>query len=151
MKHAANSTTGPGLIEITLCEKQLCVRTYVRRHFQIPSTSHGYLYVLLSSKDNEYKTFYLSETEMSLSDELSRFNSTDFIHNSYINENQPWAAGFVYWNLKQLRARKRLRVNEFLYEEESWIKYKDLLAGFQAELKLFPHLLHAVCGTLTKR
>ena len=85
MKQAASTTSGPSLMETT---------SYLRRHFQVPVTSHGYLYVLISSRNTDCKTFYLSETELSLSDELRRFNSRDFVHNSYIYENQPWAVGF---------------------------------------------------------
>ena len=68
---------------------------YLQRFFDVPETENGFLFVLVSLKDKEIKTFFIGQTNSSLADELKKINSTETISNRLYNA-QPWAMGFSF-------------------------------------------------------
>ena len=117
MKHAAGSTCGLNLIERT---------SYRKRHFQIPVTPHRYFNVLVSSRDRDCRTFYLSETELGqLRKPTIGCRSVFFsgVFNTMYNANE--------------------QTNYFM-KQTPGLKYSDLRANFQEKLKSFPQQLHVV-------
>ena len=140
MKNAAIGESGPNLIEAT---------TYLQRHFEVPETANGYIYLLVSMKDRTYRTFHIAETGKSLSEELKQMNSTEVIPSSFVHQNQPWAVGFFFWNFMS----KEERVNAYSLMKNSMsnngeINYDMLREKFIFLLRGYSHLLHVVCGTV---
>ena len=75
---------------------------YLRNHFEVPITENGFIYLLVSMADNNYSTYYIDETDTSLSDALRLCNST---HNTALLEKQPWAMGFFIWHFPSRTVR----------------------------------------------
>ena len=64
---------------------------YMRHHFEVPSTENGFVFLLVSVANRTFSTFYIDESDGSLSDKLRQCDST---RDASLIEKQPWAMGF---------------------------------------------------------
>ena len=141
MKYAAKVTHGP---------QQVTAPPFLKRHFAVPKTTNGFVYVLLSMKDPFCRTIHIAQTSLSLSEELRTINSTEVCQDSHLYANQPWAIAFFYFNF--LDVNDRLNVFEALKVLErgyDCCSFEKLLNDCSFQMRNKKHVKLVVCGNIT--
>ena len=119
--------------------------SYLRHHFEVPTTPNGFVYVLVSTKRNVHRLYYISECE-NLSEELRMINSTSTANNKYIYSNQPWSVGFFYWNFTDENERKEVLYKlSTIFTTEASV-FEDMKEKCQQKLLDKQHLKLCICG-----
>ena len=116
---------------------------FLQSNFYVPKTANGFVFVLVSLKDNTFRTMHIGETEEGLSDVIRKINSTD---DSNLQENlyssQPWAIGFFIWSFLNTRQRRSMKS---VIEE---LHVKNNYASFNEFCQLLKNLLNQQSGAL---
>ena len=140
LQRSESSASGPTEIETP---------QYLTRHLIVPETDHGFCFMLVSLKDKSYKTFHVSHTDKSLSEQLRILNSTE-VQSMYLYTNQPWAVGFFFWCFKSSAERKHVfQLMKGIQVKETELDYNLFKQKCHDALCEFPHLKMIVCGNIT--
>ncbi len=123
---------------------ELPASLFLRTHFDVPETSGGFVFLLLSMRDKTYRTFTVDETDRSLSECLRDYNSTDC--DDIIYSMQPWAVGFFLWGFRDVTDRQLAlsHIRSTLQQKPSFEEVVD-----NVRMNLY-RLTLCVCGAIVK-
>ena len=77
---------------------------FMRAHFSVPTTSGGFVSVLVSLKDRSLTTLMIEQTDQSLAGHLRQLNCTA-VEGSQLYAMQPWTVGAYIWNFESEQQR----------------------------------------------
>ena len=138
----AAAQSGPGIVQGP---------RYLRTHFEVPKTSNGYVFLLVSVRSLTFDKYFVGETSDSLTESLRRLNSTDESNSYMIRKHQPWAVGFFYWNFQSEEERLYAHQTVERVLATSDHSYEALKNYCNFALCDMSHIKMCVCGRVVSR
>ena len=122
---------------------------FLQSNFAVPKTANGFVFGLVSLKDNTFRKMHIGETEEGLSDAIRKINSTD---DSNLQENlyssQPWAIGFFIWSFLNTGQRRSMKAEvEELHINNNYASFNDFCHLLRISLNQKPEAFkYTFCG-----
>lgn len=122
--------------------------SYIRNHFSVPETENGFVFLLVSLKDENLKTFHVGETEESLASQLRHLNSSEVSQKMYLF--QPWAMAAFMWQFDDENHRIAVKEEiEYFLHSNPLATYDVIVSRLQNNPAVaLGRVMLCVCGTV---
>ena len=104
--------------------------SFIPLRIEVPTVPMGFVYLLVSMADKQYKTCIIKETSDNLLTELSRFNSLDNEESRKLKHLLPWSVAAFSYNFQLDEQRQRL-VNDLYETTQMGYRFDTVVAEFE--------------------
>ena len=122
---------------------------FLQSNFSVPKTANGFVFGLVSLKDNTFRKMHIGETEEGLSDAIRKINSTDDSNlQGNLYSSQPWAIGFFIWSFLNTGQRRSMKAEvEELHINNKYASFNDFCHLLRISLNQKPGAFkYTFCG-----